>query len=67
MKKLSLVLSAMVLFASVSFAHQTNPDPAKNMPPQSKSGKSTKSDKKASDNKEMKKTDKKASSDKATK
>ncbi len=59
MKKLSLILSAVVLFAGVSFAKQTNPDPAKNMPAQNKTSKSTKSDKKTSNNKEVKKTDKK--------
>jgi len=66
MKKFTLILASLVLFAGVSFAQQANPDPAKGTP-QAKSDKSAKSDKKASDKKETKKTEKKDAAAKTTK
>lgn len=56
MKKLNLILAALVLFAGISFA-QMSPDPAKG--PTAKADKTPKSEKKAPVKKDAKKSDKK--------
>ena len=63
MKKLSLILAALVLFAGVSFAKQLSPDPAKGATAKSDKA-AAKSDKKAPAKKEAKKSDKKDASTK---
>jgi hypothetical protein len=58
MKKVSLILTSLVLFAGISFAQQNlNPDPAKN--PHPKSNQAAKSDKKVPAKKSDTKSDKK--------
>lgn len=60
MKKFTLILASLVLFAGVSFAQQ-NPDPAKgNKNTKPATTTTTKSDTKTTTKKDSKKTDKKA-------
>jgi|GEM_PF-2266138 len=66
MKKFTLVLSALVLFAGVSFAQQ-NPDPAKGAKPATKATTTpTKTDTKTTAKKDTKKSGTKATGTTAT-